>query len=194
MENFEIAVTELELKYKADEIKLADFVKFANSMNPEKQIQVASWDVYYSGDNLPFEFMRFRNGPTPELTIKIKMDEKNNNNRIEVDLPLMITVSEWIVSKFVGLFGFKENFRVYKFCDIYWYEKLDIVFYIVYNTDMTELGRFIEIEARKDTIFTSKEEAWALVKEMETKMGVLGISAANRTKLSLWERFRKKKE
>lgn len=194
MENFEIEITELELKYKADDIKLADFVKFANSLDPVRRVEVASWDVYYSGENMPFEFLRFRSGSTPELTIKIKMDDKNNNNRVEVDLPLSPSITEWIVSKFVGLFGFKENFRVYKYCDIYWYDKLDIVFYVVYDINKTEKGRFIEIEARKDAKFANKEEAWALIKEMETKMSVLGISSANRMKRSLWEMFRSKKD
>lgn len=190
MEKFDIEITELELKYKADEIQLADFVKFARSLGPSKRVEVASWDIYYSGEGLPFEFMRFRNGTTPELTIKIKMDEKNNQNRVEVDLPLGENITEERVVKWVTQHGFKENFRVYKYCDIYWYEKLDIVFYTVFDINMRELGRFIEIEASKDSSFSSKEEAWALIKEMEQKMSSLGITPQKRMKKSLWEQFR----
>jgi adenylate cyclase class IV len=193
MEQFNLETTELELKYKADDIKMSEFVTFAQALNPIERIEVGGWDTYYSGSGLPFEFIRHRQGSTPELTIKIKMDEKNNQSRIEVDLPLRVGISSNIVSKFCGLFGFKENFRIYKYCDIYIYEKLDIVFYIIYDQNKNEKGRFIEIEARKDAKFSDAEEAWRLVKEMEQSMSVLGISPANRMKRSLWEMFRKEK-
>jgi adenylate cyclase class IV len=191
-EDFNIELTELEFKYNADDMKLGEFVKFANSMAPEKRLEVASWDYYYSGPtNLPFEFLRFRNGPSPELTIKMKNDEKNNNNRFELDLPLRLTVSDWMVKTFVELFGFKENFRVFKYCDIYWYEKLDIVYYVIYNKDMVEQGRRIEIEARKDYPFKSAEEALTEVKAMEQRMAEIGLTPQNRMKKSMWEQFRK---
>lgn len=188
---FNIKVEELEFKYSADEIKLTDFVKFAESMNPERRLEVSSWDVYYSGSGLAFEFMRFRNGPSPELTIKMKTDEKNNNHRAEIDLSLKVDIPEWLVSKFVSCFGFKENFRIYKYCDIYWYEKLDIVYYIVYDKDMKEIGRRVEIEARKDYPFKSAEEGLAEVKAMEQKMAAIGITPQKRMKKSNWEQFRK---
>jgi len=191
-EEFNIELTELEFKYNADEMKLGEFVKFAQSMNPEKRIEVASWDYYYSGPtNFAFEFLRFRNGPSPELTIKMKNSEKNNNNRFELDLPLRFNVSDWMVKTFVELFGFKENFRVYKYCDIYWFEKLDIVYYIIYNKDMVEQGRRIEIEARKDYPFKSEEEALTEVKAMEQRMAEIGLTPQNRMKKSMWEQFRK---
>ena len=193
-EAFNIELTELEFKYNADEMKLGDFTKFAESLKPEKKLEVASWDHYYSGPtNLPFEFMRFRNGPSPEITIKIKHGDKNNNNRFELDLPLRLNVSDWMVKTFVELFGFKENFRVYKYCSIYWYEKLDIVYYIIYNKDMVEQGRRVEIEARKDYPFQSEEEALTEVKAMEQRMSEIGLTPQNRMKKSMWETFRKEK-
>lgn len=187
---FEISTTELEFKYAIDDLKLSEFVKFAESMNPKKELEVASWDFYYSGPNLPFEFMRFRNGPSPEITIKIKNNEKNNNSRVEVDLPLNISVKEWLVSKFVGLFGFKENFRIYKHCQIYWYEKLDIVYYTMFDKNMVEIGRRVEIEARKDYPFPNQTDAIEEIKSMEKKMSAIGISPQKRMKKSNWEQFR----
>jgi len=188
---FDIRTEELELKYSAEDIKLADFVKFAEASTPEKRLEIASWDIYYSGSGLPFEFVRFRNGPGPELTIKIKTDDKNNNHRTEVDLPLLEGVPEWLVMKFVSLMGFKENFRVYKYCDIYYFEKIDVVYYIIYDKNMQEVGRRVEIEARKDYPFKSAEEAIAEVKAMEQKMSAIGITPQKRMKKSNWEQFKK---
>lgn len=190
-EQFQMETTELEFKYDGEDIKMEDFVKFANSMSPEKRVEVSSWDFYYSGTGMPFEFLRFRNGPNPELTTKIKTEDKNNNNRIEIDIPLRFGVTEWLVRQFVNLLGFKENFRIHKYCDIYWYEKLDIVYYIIYNKDMKEIGRRVEIEARKDYAFKSAEEALAEVKGMEQKMSEIGITPQKRMKKSMWEQFRK---
>jgi adenylate cyclase class IV len=190
-ETFEVEISELELKYSANDIKMSDFVTFAKSLNPIKELEVASWDYYYSGEGLPFEFIRFRNGTDPEITIKIKTTDKNNNNRIEIELPLNSKVSEWRVAKFVGLFGFKENFRIYKHCMIFWYDKLDIVYYTVFNQNMEEIGRYCEVERDKSVKGGTREEAWTLIKEMEQKMSVLGIVPQNRMRRSLWELFRK---
>lgn len=190
-QQFDIEIQELEFKYSAEDIKLSDFIKFAESLAPEKRLEVASWDFYYSGNGLPFEFMRFRNGPSPELTIKMKTNDKNNNHRVEIDLPLSNKVTSWLVEKFVSCLGFKENFRIYKYCDIYWYEKIDIVYYTIYDKEMKEVGRRVEIEARKDYPFKSADEALAEVKAMEQKMSAIGITPQKRMKKSNWEQFKK---
>ena len=190
-DEFNIELTELEFKYDAADIKRTKFVEFAQANNPVKRVEVSGWDYYYGGSGLPFEFIRFREGGLAELTIKMKNEEKNNNSRFELDLPLSSKVALWMVEKFVGLFGFKENFRVFKYCDIYWYEKIDIVFYIIYNKDMNEVGRRVEIEARKDYPFKSADEGVAEVKAMEAKMADIGITPQMRLRKSMWEQFRK---
>lgn len=190
-EAFNIETTELEFKYDGSDIKLDKFVDFANAHSPVKRVEGSGWDYYYSGEGLPFEFIRFRFGGIAELTIKIKSEDKNNNNRFELDLPLAPNVSQWLVAKFVSLFGFKENFRVYKYFDIYWFEKVDIVYYTIYNKSMTEIGRRVEIEARKDYPFKSAEEALNEVKAMEQLMSEIGITPQKRMKKSMWEQFRK---
>lgn len=190
-EEFNIELTELEFKYDASDIKLSKFQEFARSLNPTKTVEGTGWDYYYSGEGMPFEFMRLRKGGICELTIKIKSNDKNNNNRFELDLPLALEVPNWLVEKFVGLFGFKENFRVFKYFDIYWTEKVDIVYYTIYNKDMVEVGRRVEIEARKDYKFQSEEEAVTEVKAMEQRMSEIGITPQKRMKKSMWEQFRK---
>ena len=202
MEQFNIKATELEFKYDVDsdnlKVSLLKFDEFARGLNPEKYVEVASWDSYYSGTDikLPFEFMRFRQGAKPELTIKRKLDENNNNNRIEIDLPLSENASKDDLKELVELwcqqFGFSENFRLFKYCSIYFYEKVDLVYYIAYNEEMKETGRFIEVEARKDAQFNSPEEAWELVKNLEQKLSIFGITPQHRTRLSQWERNKRK--
>jgi hypothetical protein len=189
--DFNIETTELEFKYDASDIKLSKFVELAQSLKPTKRVEGTGWDYYYSGDGQNFEFIRHRQGGLNELTIKIKNDEKNNNNRFELDLPLAIDAPQWLISKFVSLFGFKENFRVFKYFDIYWFPKVDIVYYTIYNKEMIEVGRRVEIEARKDYKFSSAEEALAEVKAMEQMMAEIGITPQKRMKKSMWEQFRK---
>lgn len=199
MENFNITIREIEFKYDASDIALTTFEAFAESMAPKERIEVSSWDVYFSQKKSPNpdlpEFIRLRLGSRPELTTKQKTDDKNNNSRVEIDVPLNPNKTDKelsaLVGAHVGVFGFEENFRVYKYCSIYFYEKFDIVYYIVYNQEMKEQGRFIEIEALKEYPFTSEEEALACVKEVEQKMSAIGISPQKRTKKSMWERFKK---
>ena len=190
-EIFNIETTELEFKYDGADIKLSKFIEFAQSKSPVKRVEGSGWDHYYSGEGQNFEFIRFRQGGLSELTIKIKSVEKNNNNRFELDLPLSMDIPRWLVEKFVGLFGFKENFRIYKYFDIYWFPKVDIVYYTIYNKDMLEIGRRVEIEARKDYPFVSAEEALAEVKQMEQMMAEIGITPQKRMKKSMWEQFKK---
>lgn len=197
MEKFDITTTELEYKYLANSVKMSDFNAFALSLNPEKRIEVSSWDIYFKSSNpsLPFEFMRYRQGPRPELTIKIKTNENNNNARTEIDVPLNPNIPEkeveHIVASFCQQFGFKEEFRIYKFCSIFYYEKTDMVYYITFNEEMHEQDRFIEIEARKDRPFEKAEDAWKLVHELEQKFSIFGITPQHRMRRSQWEMNKK---
>lgn len=198
IENFDIITNELEFKYDGSHVTLTNFNKWAESQNPIKKIEVGSWDVYYSiteKNNFGFDFIRLRLGPKPELTIKIKKNDNNNNDRVEIDLPLNPNAPqkeiEHLARKFCEQLGFIENFRIFKFCSIYLYEKTDAVFYISYDKDMKENGRFIEVEARKDVKFDNKEEAVAGIEALEKKLTVFGITSKNRMKLSQWERNRK---
>lgn len=196
MSDFNIKIQEIELKYYAENISLDKFIKFAVDQNPNKKLFVGSYDTYYSSPSYMsdngLEFVRFRHGITPELTIKIKTSSKNNNSRIEVDLPLSKSVSKFIVDKFLALLGFQENFQIYKDCYIYYYDKLTIVYYRVLDKeDGKVLSTFIEVEARKDANFDDEDHAWAYVKDMERKLSSIGISPQNRLRRSLWEIFRR---
>jgi len=188
---------EVEFKYDASDVSLAEFNTFSRSLNPVKVIEAYSWDHYYAATdpNAKVEFLRFRKSTFPQLTLKVKLDEKNNNQRIEVDLPLDGRMSDLELQEYVDLFceqmGFKLNFSIFKYCSIFFYEKYDTVHYTVFNENMKETGRFMEIEARKDYPFQSLEEANQVVREVEQSLSPLGISPQKRQRLSMWERFRR---
>lgn len=185
---------ELEHKYKADSVKLSDFIKLMGSMNPKVRKDVSSWDYYYTNKTNEDEFMRFRQSDNnPELTIKRKVKTSNNWERIEVDLPLddsRIKLNK--VETFASLLNYSENFRIYKTCFIFWLENVNYVYYVVYNENMKEVGRFIEVEVNKEQVpVLGVDKAVEELKAASQKLEEFGISAQNRLKLSLFEMFRK---
>lgn len=185
---------EIEFKYSAESIKLKDYLKLAESLNPVDFIEVGSWDYYFSAEktNFNFEFIRYRQGPRPELTIKVKLNEKNNNDRVEIDVPLdpnRCTLED--VSQFCEQLGFKVNVAIYKVCYIHYYKDSTLVYYVVLNEEMKEVGRYIEVEARKDIHHESEQHATDIAKNFEKELSILGITPQHRIKKSQWELNRK---
>lgn len=194
--SFDITSHEFELKYDGTAISLQKFQEFAQSNKPLKILEVASWDTYYGSNNpsSEFEFIRFRQGPAPELTIKKKLDPKNNNKRVEIDVPLDPNrVTPETIESFCNQMGFTYSFKLYKVCFIYFYEKIDIVYYTTADAEMKERGRFVEVEARKDYPYETPEAAWEEVKAFEQKLSSLGITPQHRMRKSQWELNRKEK-
>lgn len=179
---------ELEYKYKADEVGLADFKALMNKQNVKKTLDISSYDVYYTRQDNK-DFQRFRNSESPELTRKVKTQEGNNWQRVEVDLPLdSARLTEDIVTKYVGLDGYSENFRVFKTCFVYWLDNINFVYYTVYNKDLREVGRFIEVEVNKEDV-TDLEQATEILNQAEKILSEIGITSRNRMKKSLFELY-----
>jgi adenylate cyclase class IV len=179
---------EYEFKYNAETIKLEDFHKTCKILNPIEIKEVSSWDVYYTDKQN--NFIRYRNSLSkPELTIKRKINENNNQDRIEVNIQLKDNKESTILA-FTDLLGYKENFRIYKNCCIYYYDNVDIVYYIVYNENMKEIGRFLEIEFLEDKAADPKL-VFDILKDYEYSISNLGILPQNRLKKSLFEMYRK---
>lgn len=180
---------ELEYKYNADDIKLSDFQKLMEDIPSYVETkEVSSFDIYYTAT--AEKFIRFRMSKlTPELTIKRKNNSTNNWDRVEVDLPISPEATETTVETFVGLLGYKKNFKIYKSCFIYFFDNFNTVYYTVYDEDMEEVGRFIEIEINKDKVDDLGEAATSTLKEIEDKLSTLGITSKNRLKKSLFEMY-----
>lgn len=181
---------EYENKYSSNDIKLTEFKALIESFNPVKFVETSSYDVYYT--NNKHEFIRYRKSKDrPEATIKRKNTELYNIDRVEVNLPLdKKRITDETMEAFVNLIGYKKNFTIFKSCWIYYFDTVDIVYYITYSEDMKELDRFIEIECLEEKPLT-KEEALDTLKKYEIMLEPLGISPNKRLKQSLFERYSK---
>jgi adenylate cyclase class IV len=180
---------EIETKYDASEIKMEDFLKIVEQLPIRKKLLVSSYDDYYTNDK--GDFVRYRhNNDRGELTVKRKLSETNNNERVEVNLP---THGDNLptVSKFLGLLGYEHNFSIYKTCNIFWTDKVDLVYYVVMDKEFKEKRRFIEIEADEELDWESEEQAWEEILKYEKLLEPLGITPKNRLRKSLFEIFRK---
>lgn len=187
---------ELEYKYKADDVKLTDFVNLMINLIPTKRKDVSSWDHYYTSVVTKDAFIRFRESDNPELTMKRKIQSSNNWERLEIDLPLdpnRIKINT--VNKWAEMEDYKHNFTIYKSCFIFWYDIVNTVYYVVYNEDMKEVGRFIEVEVNKEQVDKLGVDAcFEKLKDFEKALTALGISPQNRLKKSLFEMFVKNEE
>jgi adenylate cyclase class IV len=167
---------------------MTGFIEMVEKLSPRKKMMVSSYDDYFVDKDYNFIRYRYTDG-RGELTIKRKLSDKNNNHRIEVNLP---TEGDNFksVSAFVDLLGYAHNFGIFKTCRIYWVDKIVLVYYVVYDKDMHELRRFIEIEADEDLEWPSETEAWDEVIKYEKLFEPMGITPKNRLKKSLFEMFK----
>lgn len=90
--------------------------------------------------------------------------------------------------------GYGLNFAIYKQCWIYWLKNnVVIVYYVVFDEDFKEKGRFLEIEADPEEEWESEEVALKAIKEVEKKFESLGVTSNHRLDRSLYQLFRKEK-
>ena len=179
---------EIETKYGADNIAMDEFTKLVEPFNPE-WIMVSSYDDYFT--NSAGDFIRYRYHDTMgELTIKRKTQDTNNNNRIEINLPTQGKSSK-AVAAFVDLLGYKLNFGIFKTCKIALLEKVVLVYYVVYDQNLNEMHRFIEIEANEKHHWSSEQAAWDEIVKYEKYLEPLGITPKHRLRKSLFELFKK---
>jgi len=179
---------EIETKYDAGNITVDEFHEVVKKLPIRKHLLVSSFDDYFT--NSKGEFVRYRQHTgRGELTIKKKTSSSNNNQRTEVNLETSGDNLE-AVDAFLGLQGYKYNFGIYKTCDIFWTEKVDLVYYVVYDKNFTELRRFIEIEADETLDWESEEEAWDEILKYEKMLEPLGITPQHRLRKSLFEVFK----
>lgn len=184
---------EIETKYRAEEIKLSDFNRVARELKPIRELQISSFDYYYT--NGTDSFIRYRAGSEPQLTMKTKSKDANNFVRTECNLPLDPSQSadeqKKTVDKFCEMAGFKPNFHIYKTCFIYFWDRHNLVYYVVYDEEMKERDRFIEIEMSEKFDWVKEDHAWAELQGIELSLSTIGLNARRRIRLSLFEMFKK---
>lgn len=182
---------EVETKYRADNIPLKDFKVFCQDKTPNKHIFASGYDDFYQNNKDKDAFCRHRRGTDlNQLTFKRKTADGNNFVRVEHNLDLN-GVSADQIRALCGEFGYEPNMTIFKTCYVYTYEWYTLVYYIVYDDDMKELGRFIEIEMKEDYAWQTEQAAWDELLVLEKLCKPLGISAQSRVKRSLFELYRK---
>jgi adenylate cyclase class IV len=183
---------EVETKYNANDISLEKFREQCKKLLPIREKLVRSYDHYF--EKKKNEFIRYRAGQSPELTVKKKTVDHNNFVRIEVNVPIAKKRTEFerlqIITAFCDSLGFKHNFTIFKVCHIYYYEEYNIVYYVVYDKELREQTRLIEIEMDETYNWKDKKQAWSALLKVEKSMAALGLKKKNRVNESLYEMFR----
>ena len=184
---------EVEAKYNAENIPLTAFQSFCSARDPKpfKIIEVSGFDYFYSNPKEPDSFYRHRVGPdSNQLTFKRKTTSGNSNIRIERNLNLSLESPKELVASIVGEHGYLFNVAIFKTCFVYFYDWYVLSYYVCYDKDLKELGRYLEIEANEDHNWTTEQEAWDAVVVMEKICKPLGLTPQMRIKRSLFELYR----
>lgn len=180
---------EIEFKYKADELSLSDFHDFCKSKNPEKYVFITGHDHFYKDDNKPESFFRYRVGSDgQQLTWKQKTVVHNSYVRIENNIDIKSDVTKEHVDAFCSDLGYEHSGLIFKNAFIYNYDNYTLVYYVCFNDNMTEIGRFIEIEM-KEGIYKSESKAWSDLIIIEKLCKPLGAFPINRVTESLFELY-----
>lgn len=175
---------EVEFKYRADDIKLDDFMEHCKA---GEHILASGWDHFYDASKMD-GFARHRIGADfNQLTYKRKTTDKNNYIREEDNLDLYPAMSRKQVASFLGKFGYTLNRSIFKNCFIYKFPRHTLVYYIIYSEALDEIGRFIEIEMAEDHAWDSENHAWTELLAVESDFKNLGLTPQARMKKSLYE-------
>lgn len=186
--------TEVEFKYAAENISLETFTEFCKNRGPERFVMAAGYDHFYDHAKDADTFCRHRIGPDMnQLTFKRKTADNNNFVRTEHNIDLDTKVIPEQVEALCQEFGYRHNVSIFKNCFVYTYSWYTLVYYICYNLDMNELGRFVEIEMKEDHKWASDNQPMAELLVIERTCKALGILPQARIKRSLFEMFRKQK-
>lgn len=184
---------EVESKYNAENITLTAFREFCNNRDPKviEVIEASGFDYFYSNPSQPDAFYRHRVGADMnQLTFKRKTVQGNSNIRIERNTDLTPGTTKEQVEALVGEHGYTLNTTIFKTCFVYVYDWYVLSYYVCYDKDLRELGRYMEIEANENHDWSTEQEAWDAVVVMEKLCKPLGLTPQMRIKRSLFELYR----
>jgi adenylate cyclase class IV len=184
---------EIELKYRADDVPLSSFIDFCLTQPGEFQKVLASgYDYFYENPKEPGSFARHRVGPSfNQLTLKRKLSDSNNFIRTEHNINLGADVTREQAEALCKELGYKFNTLIFKNVFVYTFDAHTFVYYVCYDKDLKELGRFIEIEMAEEYPWLNEEAAWEQLLELEASAKVLGLTPQRRMKKSLFEQFKR---
>ncbi len=186
---------EVEFKYSAKDIPLTAFLKFCEGVKGEsKYLEASGFDYFYDRADDEDGFYRVRIGhDIRQLTYKHKTKDANNYIREEHNLDFSPKMPVQSIENYVKSLGYGFNNKLFKNCFIRAFDTFTLVYYICYDEDMHELGRFIEIEMSEEHDWGTEQAAWGELVVMEKLCKPLGVSPQSRIKRSLFEMFKKEK-
>jgi len=183
---------EIEFKYNAENVSLAQFKEFCKGRNPEKALFASGYDHFYEKTNDSESFCRHRVGPdVNQLTFKRKTVNANSFVRTEHNIDVLPSTSREQIEALCGEFGYTYNFSIFKSAFVYKYDWHTFVYYIVYDLEMKETGRFVEIEMAEDYSWVNEQEAWNQLLVLEKLCKSIGLVPQARIKRSLFELYKK---
>lgn len=181
---------EIEFKYKA-QVSIDEFKTFCNTtFKPLKELTISATDTFFSIPDDKTSFFRHRvASDANELTFKRKLNKTNNFIRTEFNflLPASTTLNK--IRDFTKEFGYSVESSINKYNIIFEFEWFVMSYYICYDKDMRELGRFIEIEAREDVQWSSESNAMLELGIIERACNPLGLNSKERLSESLFEMY-----
>lgn len=198
-----LAYYEVEVKFRMDEIKLNDWKQLVTDLKDKEGFNfkefkyVDSDDDYYTRpitSDLEYEFLRYRfsddkKNKRAELTTKKKLKAGNNIFRKEKNLRVDMNDKE-LVEGFVDDLGFKFNFKISKYVQIYDFEDATLPWYTVIDKNKNR-KTFIEIEVNEKLLHSITEsQAWEIIKKYEAALAPLGVTFRHRLNKSLFEMYR----
>jgi adenylate cyclase class IV len=179
--------SEIEYKYRADEIDMHDFDRWAKKFSPIRSIRIEGYDHYWRQGEF---VVRHRNDSQNTLTVKCRKSLESIADRAEIDLHLNGATQEDVV-QFLKLTGFRQEFSVWKKAHIFFVEdegvELSLVIYDVEATTGHPELRFIEVEVEKSPKISTRKALRVLEKWDRRLRRKFGLSAPSG--LSLYEIF-----
>lgn len=152
--------SEIETKYSADHVEVADFVLWAKSLQPFSKKKVEGYDAYYRQGK---HVVRHRHGKNYNcLTVKYRKSADSIKDRVEVDMFLegsQEDATEWLKHT-----GFVKEFTIWKDAHIFHVTdedhdgpaEISLVIYdikpidgIAFERFSDQTQRFIEVEIEK---------------------------------------------
>jgi adenylate cyclase class IV len=183
---------EIETKYNADAIDLTAFHAFCKDRGEHRYIFASGYDHFFQSKEDDDAFCRHRIGPDMnQLTFKRKLAASNNFIRTEHNLTLAETAGEDVVQSLCSEFGYAYNTSIFKNCFVYVYSEYTLVYYVCYDLNLKEIGRFVEIEMSEEREWASQDDAWKQLMVLEKLCKPLGLTSQGRIRRSLYEMFKK---
>lgn len=181
---------ECEFKYNAKDLSLTAFTAFCTDRKPKNFIIASGYDHFYSHTRSKESFCRHRKGEEfNQLTFKRKTNDANNFIRTEHNINLSLDTRKEQIEALCKEFSYEYTDSIFKNCFIYNYGWYTLVYYIIYDKDLIEKGRFFEIEMDENHDWKDEQDAWSSLLVMEKMCKPLGVSPQSRVKRSLFEMF-----